>query len=221
MIEQCILCLRDFSVSEDLIPVPSKDQRGPRLFFINGTLHQFARRVSKNKKNKSGAFCLPPRKDPEPEMAESQVVEAPPAVIEEEHIVPIEESQPAVEVLAEKLQEHFSSDPRQTSEIPATEYSEYGDGEPAIGDVVDLVVVAFSTHDPTGQEPGGNGLARIPRRGSHTNGRRDGCRFREADIISLGVETLRPGSKIRARLVESKSIGQPFGLKDIEIYQTT
>lgn len=113
-----------------------------------------------------------------------------------------------------------SPDPRETTEIPVTGYGDYGEEgpEPVIGSVLDLVVVAFSHNDPTGQSRGGIGLARIPR-GSRRKGRRDGCHFRDLDIISEGVETLRPGSRIRARLAEAISTAHPFSLRDIEVYR--
>jgi hypothetical protein len=154
---------------------------------------------------KKGAFVVPPKRP---------VVEAPaPHVIE------------AVETAIEPVEEVRSDEPADISEPVATPDPEiealvgkYG-YEPTLGDVLDLVVVAWSIHDPTGQSRGGTGLARIPNNTQGDNKRKDGFHFKESDILSYGVETLRPGSQIRARLAEPIWAASRFSLKEIEIYK--
>jgi hypothetical protein len=149
------------------------------------------------------------------------VVKPKPVVAPEPELVSEISTEISLDSAAARLKKRWHNDPQETApEIPATEYAEYNGGpEPIIGDVLDLVVVAWMTHDKTGQNRGGIGLARIPRGSRRQEKRSDGCHFKEADIISLGVETLRPGSRIRARLTDPTSDGHPFVLKDIEIYQ--
>ena len=87
--------------------------------------------------------------------------------------------------------------------------------EPTIGDFLDLVVVSWRTEDPHRRGRGGIGLAR-PLGTSH--GSRDGLGFREADIVSEGIETLRSGSRILGRVSEPFGNGHRFSVTEIEIY---
>jgi hypothetical protein len=166
---------------------------------------------------KAGAFVIPPKR---------------PVVIVEEHVPPVVETvavepvSPGEEVRPEESYALVpGSEPVTVPEPTATPDPEidalvgkYRD-EPTLGDVLDLVVVAWSTHDPTGQSRGGTGLARIPNNTQGDNKRKDGFHFKEADILSYGVETLRPGSQIRARLAEPIWAASRFSLKEIEIYK--
>jgi hypothetical protein len=129
-----------------------------------------------------------------------------------------------VDIAVSRLQKQWNNPEPQlepSKAQPTPEYPEVNGEEPTVGDVLDLVVVAWMTHDKTGQNRGGIGLARILRGSRRRQEKRsDGCHFREADIISLGVETVRPGSRLRARLADPTSEeGHPFILKDVEIYQ--
>src|ERR1700722_2451120 len=115
---------------------------------------------------KQGARVLPPKPVPEPVAV--PIIQPDPVA---EPVVNI------ADAVAQLDRRWHNPDPQRTTEIPATEYEEYeGSPEPIIGDIIDLVVVSFSHHDPTGRERGGIGLARIPR-GPRRKGRRDGCHF--------------------------------------------
>jgi hypothetical protein len=122
---------------------------------------------------------------------------------------------------AARLDKHFhtpEAQPEPSTAQPTPEYPTEED--PGLGDVLDLVVVAWKTADPTGRSRGSFGLARIQRSPTRRGGKRtDGCFFKDCDIISTGVETLRPGSRIRARLSEAISTAHPFTLKDVEIFK--
>jgi hypothetical protein len=116
--------------------------------------------------------------------------------------------------------QRHNPDPKKTTpDNHTTEYSEEIVGpELKVGDVLDLIVVSWSLIDPRGLNRPGQGLARP--HGVREKGRRDGFYFNQASVISEGVETLRPGSRIRGRLAEAISSAHPFTVVDIEIYKS-
>ena len=142
-----------------------------------------------------------------------------PEPVPEPAAVPIIQPEPVAEAVArlQKCWHNPEPQPEPSKAQPTPEYAEYEKGwEPMIGDICDLIVVAFSSYDPTGRERGGIGLARPE--GSN-KGKRNGCHFVDRDVISEGAETLKPGSRIRARLAEAISTAHPFSLQDIEAYR--
>ena len=165
---------------------------------------------------KQGARVLPPR----PKLAVTPEPDPTP-VTEISTEISTEASLDSAAARLQKQWHNPEPQPEPSKAQPTPEYAEYEGGlEPMLGDILDLVVVAFSQTDPTGRERGGAGLARI-HRGPEIRGkkRKDGCYFRDCDVVSEGMETLRPGSRIRGRLAEAISSAHPFTVVDIEVYK--
>jgi hypothetical protein len=166
--------------------------------FPGGTLHQFSTEKKTNAQLPTGTFVTAKPVAPPP-TPEATVEDTTPAD-------PVEET-PDVESLAHDLDAHFHPEP----ELPEAKNIELNKAEADDG-YVDCFVVFMTSHDTQGRGRGPIGIARKVnrRRDNH-----DGFRFRVADVVTTGSETLKPGSKIRGRVVADSEYER---LIDIEVY---
>ncbi|HWF14525.1 MAG TPA: hypothetical protein VG272_12360 [Candidatus Acidoferrales bacterium] len=204
----CKLCERDFTQEEidNGVTLPHTTASRIRLVrFSNGTLHQFEKKS--NVQLPHGTYVTAKPTPVEAPLAEVEAltdpVEQPPQAIE----TPDAGQQPDVESLAHDLDAHFHPEP----ELPEAKNIGLNKAEADDG-YVDCFVVFMTSHDTQGRGRGPIGIARKVnrRRDNH-----DGFRFRVADVVTTGGETIKPGSKIRGRVVADSEYER---LIDIEVY---
>jgi hypothetical protein len=175
-----LLCVREFSQLEIDQGIRVEHASSGRILlarFKNGNIHQF-KLAKKQKPNPvpKGAFVAPPPA-PTPDEAAPilAVTEATPETVGEQ-------PPQGVETLAQDLDAHFH--PVRPGPEPVVDMVDDSD-------FVDCTVVWVN--------PGFRGG--IARRPGTMLGGKEGYFFNAADILTAGVETLRPGSNIRGRVI--------------------
>lgn len=212
MIERCVLCEREFELDEQ-IPIHSGNNRLPKMYRIDGIVHQFPFQTKK-KSAFPGAFAVPPRPKPEPE---------PPAVIETEVTAPVETlhesvvtvDRPDVETMAEVLENAWHNPEIQPGSLSFAEsqtlpgrWSPPSDERATdlIGEVIDGKVVSWNTNI-LGYR---SGFIRTEKYGKS----RGSLFFKEEDVITVG--RIGVGSHVRCLVCDSN--GKSLEAREVEIY---